>query len=87
MVRWQIWTNRHFSHTEAPMDILTNRSRKRISQRQLRHRLRETRRQQARKARLGRRRLEQIHDQLPKQVRTIFDTVEPAFSNERSVVD
>jgi hypothetical protein len=38
------------------------------------------RREHARKARVARRRLERIHDQLPKQVRSIFDPLEPAFS-------
>ncbi len=38
------------------------------------------RRQQARKARVARRRLQRNHDRLPKQVRTIFDPLEPAFS-------
>jgi DDE superfamily endonuclease len=62
------------------MVILATRSHRRTAQKQLQQRLRAVRRQQARKARLGRRRLEQIHDQLPKQVRRIFDPVKPAFS-------
>src|SRR5512135_2934348 len=68
------------SHKEAPMVTLTDRPRKRLSPKQLRQWLRTARRQQARKARVARRRLEQIHDQLPKQVRAIFDPLEPAFS-------
>jgi DDE superfamily endonuclease len=62
------------------MDILTGQSRRRISPKQLRRRLRAARCQQARKARVARRRLERIHNQLPKQVHTIFDPVQPAFS-------
>jgi hypothetical protein len=62
------------------MGILASRSHKRLSHKQLQQRLRAVRRQQARKARLGRRRLEQIHDQLPKQVHTIFDPFKPEFS-------
>jgi hypothetical protein len=62
------------------MASLTGQPRKRLSQKQLRQRLRTVRRQQARKARVARRRIERIHDQLPKQVRTIFDPLEPAFS-------
>jgi hypothetical protein len=59
---------------------LTGRSRTRISQRQLRERLSTARRLQARNARVARRRLQRIHDQLPEQVRTIFDPLAPAFS-------
>ena len=62
------------------MGSLTGRPRKRLSQKQLRQLLRTARRQQARKARVARRRIQRIHDQLPKQVRTIFDPLEPAFS-------
>jgi DDE superfamily endonuclease len=52
---------------------------KRLSPKQLRQRLRTVRRQQAREARVARR-LERNHDRLAKQVRTIFDPFEPAFS-------
>ena len=62
------------------MSSLTSQPRKRLSQKQIRQLLRTARRQQARKARVARRRLERIHDRLPKQVRTIFDPLEPAFS-------
>ena len=62
------------------MTSVTDRTRARLSRKQLRLRLRTTRRQQARKARLARRRLEQIHDRLPKQVRTILDPLEPVFT-------
>jgi hypothetical protein len=62
------------------MASITDRPRARLSRKQIRQRLRTARRQQARKARVARRRLQQIHDQLPKQVRTIFDPVEPVFS-------
>jgi hypothetical protein len=62
------------------MNSLTDRPRARLSQKQLRERLRTARRQQARKARVARRRLERNHAQLPKQVRTIFDPFEPVFS-------
>jgi hypothetical protein len=62
------------------MGSLTGRPRKRLSQKQLQQRLGTVRRQQARTARVRRQRLEQIHDQLPKQVRTIFDPLEPGFS-------
>lgn len=59
---------------------LTDRTRPRLSPTQLRLRLRTSRRQQARKARLARRRRKRIHDQLPKPVRTILDPLEPTFS-------
>lgn len=62
------------------MATVTRRPSKRLSQRQTRELLRTVRREQARKARVARRRLERIHDQLPKQVRTIFDPLAPAFS-------
>jgi DDE superfamily endonuclease len=62
------------------MSTLTDRPRPRLSQKQIRQRLRTIRRQQARKARVARRRIEHVHDRLPKQVRTIFDPIEPAFS-------
>jgi hypothetical protein len=38
------------------------------------------RRQQARKARVARQRLEQVHERLPKPVRAILDPLEPTFS-------
>jgi len=62
------------------MSTVTDRSRSRFSEKQLRQRLRTVRRQQARKARAARRRLERVHEQLPKPVRTIFDPLEPTFS-------
>ncbi|WP_237722688.1 transposase, partial [Singulisphaera acidiphila] len=62
------------------MTSLTDRTRARLSVKQLRLRLRTNRRRQARKARATRRRLERIHEQLPKQVRTVLDPLEPAFS-------
>ena len=62
------------------MTSLTDRTRARLSPKQLRLRLRTVRRQQARKARAARRRLERIHEQLPKPVRTILDPLEPTFS-------
>ena len=62
------------------MASITDRPRARLSRKQIRQRPRTARRQQARKARVARRRLQQIHDQLLKQVRTIFDPVEPVFS-------
>jgi hypothetical protein len=62
------------------MTSLTDRTRARLSHKQLRLRLRTVRRQQARKARAARRRLERIHEQLPKSVRTILDPLEPTFS-------
>lgn len=62
------------------MISLTDRPHARPSQKQLREQLRLTRRQQARKARVARRRLERNHEHLPKQVRTIFDPFEPVFS-------
>ena len=63
------------------MPTITDRTRKRLSQKQLRNQCRGSRRQQARKARASRRQIDRIHDQLPKQVRTIFDPVEPAFTH------
>ena len=63
------------------MPTITDRTRKRLSQKQLRNQCRASRRQQARKARASRRQIDRIHDQLPKQVRTIFDPVEPAFTH------
>jgi DDE superfamily endonuclease len=62
------------------MSSLTDRPRKRPTPKQARRLLRAARRQQARKARVARRRLQRIHRQLPKQVRTIFEPLEPAFS-------
>jgi hypothetical protein len=62
------------------MSSLADRPRKRLTPKRARQLLRAARRQQARKARGARRRLKRIHDQLPKQVRTIFDPLEPAFS-------
>ena len=52
---------------------------KRLSQKQLRNQCRASRRQQARKARASRRQIDRIHDQLPKQVRAVFDPVETSF--------
>jgi hypothetical protein len=68
------------SNKEATMCTITDRPRKRPSQKELRQRIRAQRREQACKARVAQRKLEQIHDQLPKQARTIFDPLEPAFS-------
>jgi hypothetical protein len=62
------------------MSSLTDRPRKRPTPKQTRQLLRAARRQQARKARVARRRLKRIHRQLPKQVLTIFEPLEPAFS-------
>ena len=62
------------------MSTLTDRPRPRPSPKQIRQRLRTDRRQQARKARATRRRIERVHQQLPKPVRTIFDPIEPVFS-------
>jgi len=62
------------------MSTVTDRPRARFSQKQVRQRLRTVRRQQARKARVARRRLERVHEQLPQPVRTIFDPLEPTFS-------
>jgi hypothetical protein len=62
------------------MTSLTDRPRKRLSPKQLRERLRAARRQQARKARAARRQLDRVHQQLPPQVHTVFDALEPAFS-------
>jgi hypothetical protein len=62
------------------MESTASRPRKRPSPKQIRERLRNVRRQHARKARVARRQLERIIDHLPKQVRTIFDPLEPAFS-------
>ena len=62
------------------MTSLSDRPRPRPSQKQLRKRLRTIRRQQVRKARVARRRLDQIHEQLPNRVRSIFDPLEPTFS-------
>jgi hypothetical protein len=58
------------------MTSLTRRPRKRLSKEQLRA----FRRQQARQARVARRQLDRIHQQLPKQVRAVFDPLEPAFT-------
>jgi hypothetical protein len=62
------------------MSTLTDRPRPRLSPEQIRERLRTARRQQAREARVTRRRIERVHQQLPQQVRNIFDPIEPAFS-------
>ena len=63
------------------MPTITDRTRKRLSPKQLRNQYRASRRQQARKARASRRQIDRIHDQLPKQVRTVFDPLEPAFTH------
>jgi uncharacterized protein YerC len=52
----------------------------RLSRIPLKQRLRAVRRQQAKKARTARRRLEKTHQQLPHKVRAVFDPLEPAFS-------
>src|SRR5664279_4342356 len=62
------------------MTSLTDPTHARLSQKQIRHRLHTARRQQARKARVARQRLERNHEQLPKQVHDIFEPLEPAFS-------
>jgi hypothetical protein len=62
------------------MASVTERTAARLSPNRLRQRLQAVRRQQARKARAARRRLERIHDRLPRQVRTLLDPLEPAFS-------
>ena len=55
------------------MSTLTDRPRARLSYKQIRERLRKVKRQHARKARATRRRIEQVHQQLPKPIRAIFD--------------
>jgi hypothetical protein len=62
------------------MSTLTDRPRARLSYKQIRERLRTVKRQHARKARATRQRIEHLHQQLPKQVRAIFDPLEPAFT-------
>jgi uncharacterized protein YerC len=62
------------------MASVTERPRPRLSQKQIREKLRAFRCQQARKARASRRQLDRIHHQLPKPVRTVFDPFEPAFT-------
>ena len=66
------------------MASITDRTRRRLSQRQLQERLRTLRRQQARKARATRRQIDRIHQLLPKPVRAIFDPLEPAFTRPTS---
>ena len=61
------------------MTKLTHRPRKRLSREQLREQLRALRRQQAKKARKGRRDLARIHQRLPKPARALFDPLAPAF--------
>ena len=62
------------------MASLTNQPRHRLSRKQLRELLRAARCRQARKARGTRRQIDLIHQQLPKQVRTLFDPLGPAFT-------
>jgi hypothetical protein len=62
------------------MASIIDRPRKRLSQKQLREYLRALRRQQAPKARQARNQSPRIHHQLPKQVRAVFDPLEPAFT-------
>jgi DDE superfamily endonuclease len=62
------------------MASITDRTRKRLSQKQLDQRLRSARRQQAAKARAARRQLDRIHQQLPGPVHTLFDPLRPAFT-------
>jgi len=61
------------------MTILSERPRARLSQKQLEEQLRTRRRQDA-KTHAARRRLDQIHEQIPKKVRAVFDPLEQAFS-------
>ncbi len=61
------------------MSSVANRSRRRLAPTEIKQRLRNLRREQAKKAATARRRLEQIHQQLPKKVRAVFDPLEPAF--------
>ena len=63
------------------MPTITDRPNKRLSKKQLRNLYCASRRQQAQKARAARRQIDRIHDQLPKQVRAVFDPVEPAFTH------
>src|SRR4051794_34001476 len=58
------------------MATITRRHRKRVSREQLRA----YRRRQARKARAARRQIDRIHQRLPKQARSLFDSLEPAFT-------
>jgi hypothetical protein len=62
------------------MTSLTDRSRKRLSPKQIREYLRILRRQMQQKARSSRRRLQQGHAQLPPQVHTVFDPLQPVFT-------
>src|SRR5215831_8699141 len=62
------------------MPTVTDRRHTRPSEKRLRRRLRAMRRQQARKARAARRKLERLHERLPKPVRTVLDPLEPTFS-------
>jgi hypothetical protein len=62
------------------MATVTQRPRARLSPKRLQEKFRAQRRQQARTARANRRRIDRIHDQLPKPVRTVFDPLAPAFS-------
>jgi hypothetical protein len=62
------------------MTSLTDRTHARLSPKQIRLRLHTGRRQQARKARVARQRLERNHEQLPNPVHDIFDPLVPAFS-------
>lgn len=61
------------------MSILSDKPRARLSQKQLEERLRTLRRQEA-KAHTARLRLNTIHEQIPKQVRAVFDPLEQVFS-------
>ena len=69
------------SNKEATVPTITDRPNKRLSKKQLRNLYCASRRQQAQKARAARRQIDRIHDQLPKQVRAVFDPVEPAFTH------
>jgi len=62
------------------MSTLTDRSRPRNLPKPIQKLLRNTRLLHARKDRMARRRLERIHEQIPKLIRTVLDSLEPAFA-------
>ena len=62
------------------MATVTNPPRKRLSPKQLRARVKASRREQARKARSARGRIQRIHRRLPQPIHHLFGPLEPAFT-------
>ncbi len=62
------------------MTILLDAPRKRLSEKQRKERLHALNRQRALKGRAAQRQLDELHEQIPKPIRSVFDSLEPSFS-------